>query len=59
LLIVSRSVAPAKPKARVMGFDTTLLFLCAFIFAFGAKKETRLMVAVLIFIAIVLSVLWK
>jgi hypothetical protein len=46
-------------RHHAVGYLASLLFIGAFVFAFGAKKETRIMVAVLIFIAIVLSVLGK
>jgi hypothetical protein len=42
-----------------MEFLASLLFYCALVFACGAKDETRILVCVLIFAAIVLSLLGR
>ncbi len=42
-----------------MGFLTAALFFSALIFAFGAKSGTRVSVCVVIFLAILFSLLGK
>jgi hypothetical protein len=52
-------ILEALPKVDGMGYAGSFLFLAMIVFTFGAKQQTRLLICVLIFAAIVFSVLGR